>query len=472
MPTVTRVQRSRLDLSARIDAEHYSPRFVPVLRQLAFLNTVKLRRTLREPVKTGHTPSTKNMAYYDSGLVKFVKTDNLREDRIDTYDVQLLSELGNSVIAASELRPDDVIVTIIGATEDIIGRAARTHADLGRANINQNVALIRSHIPAGYLAVFLNSHYGREQLIWLSRQTEQVNLNCREVEELAIPLFADRFISAVHDLNNQRHRLLLDSMRIYTQAEQLLLSELGLQNWEPSPALTYVRNRSHTARARRMDAEHFQPKYTELRAHIRNYPNGFLRITDIATNSDETIEPRAHPEQEFDYIELAGISQVIGTIESSNKVKGKDAPSRARMLLRTGDVIASTVEGSLDKVALVSAEYDAAIGSTGFFVLRPRTVTSGYLLALAKSIVVREQMRCESSGTILAAVPAKSLRNVIVPNIPRDKRDRIAGLVQQSHAARRGAKALLEKAKRAIEIAIEEAEESAMFFLQQWGNGT
>lgn len=249
------------------------------------------------------------------------------------------------------------------------------------------------------------------------------------------------------------------------QAEQLFLSELGLQNWKPAHVLAYTRNYSQAARARRMDAEHFQPKYAELRAHVRNYPHGYLEITDIATNSDETTEPRAHPKQEYNYIELAGINQVIGTIETANEIKGKDAPSRARMLLRKGDVIASTVEGSLDKVALVSEEYHGAIGSTGFFVLRPRTVPSGYLLALTKSNIVQAQMRCESSGTILAAVPAKSLRNIIVPNIPPDKRDNIAELVQQAHAARREAKSIMEKAKRAVEIAIEEGEEKAMEFI-------
>jgi restriction endonuclease S subunit len=133
--------------------------------------------------------------------------------------------------------------------------------------------------------------------------------------------------------------------------------------------------------------------------------------------------------------------------------------------LRLINVVASTVEGSLDKVALVSEEYHGAIGSTGFFVLRPRNVPSGYLLALTKSITIREQMCCESSGTILAAVSATSLRNIIVPNIPPDKRDKIASFVQQSHAARREAKALLEKAKRAVEIAIEEGEDKAMEFI-------
>jgi len=430
------------------------------------LRTVKLRRTLHEPVKTGHTPSTKNSAYYNPEVVKFVKTDNLREDRIDTFDIQFISELGNAQIASSELRPDDVIVTIIGATEEIIGRAARIHSDLGRANINQNIALIRSRIPAGYLTVFLNSYYGREQLIWLSRQTGQVNLNCREVEELEVPIFSEQFVTFIHELNNQRHALLIDSGKIYKQAEQLLLAELGLQDWKPTHALTFVKSYSQAAKAQRIDAEYFHPKYDELREHIRRYPNGFLRITDIATNSDETAEPTAHAEDDYRYVELADINQVIGTIESANEIKGKDAPSRARMLLRAGDVITSTVEGSLDKVALVSKEYDGAIGSTGFFVLRPRNVQSGYLLALVKSMIVREQMRCESSGTILAAIPAKSLRNIIVPNIPPQKRDKIAQLVEKSHAARREAKALLEKAKRAVEIAIEESEDKAMEFIK------
>jgi len=254
-------------------------------------------------------------------------------------------------------------------------------------------------------------------------------------------------------------------VQIYTQAEQLLLSELGLLDWKPARTLTFVGSYRDAAQVQRTDAEHFHPKYAELRACIRSYANGYLKITDISKNSDETIEPRAEPEKDFNYVELADINQVIGTIESANTIKGKDAPSRARMLLRTGDVIASTVEGSLDKVALVSEEHDGAIGSTGFFVLRPRTVPSGYLLALAKSILVREQMRCESSGTILAAVPGRSLQNIIVPNLPPDKRDEIARLVQQSHTARREAKALLEKAKRAVEIAIEESEERAIEFI-------
>lgn len=426
---------------------------------------MKLRRTLSEPVKTGHTPPTKNAGYYTPGEVKFIKTDNLREDRIDTSEVHLLSELGNSRIAASELKRDDVIVTIIGATEEIIGRAARVFTDLGRANINQNVAVIRTTIPAGFLSVFLNTRFGREQLIWLSRQTGQVNLNCREVEEVGIPIFSERFVDTVHDLNSTRHELLQNAITCFHRAEQLLLAEVGVQNWRSAHPLTYSKSYSEVMRKRRLDAEHFQPKYEHLRGRIKSYAHGFCRITDLATPSTETVDPWATAHENFRYVELANIDHTIGVIDSINHVMGKDAPSRARMLLRAGSVIASTVEGSLEKVALVSQELDMSVGSTGFFVFRPKAVEGEYMLVLAKSLLVRDQMRCEASGTILAAVSAAALPRVLVPKVPSEKRGEIASLVLESHDARRRARVILEKAKQAVETAMEQGEQTAMEFL-------
>jgi len=50
--------------------------------------------------------------------------------------------------------------------------------------------------------------------------------------------------------------------------------------------------------------------------------------------------------------------------------------------------------------------------------------------------------------------------------LPLSTQKEIASLVQQSHEARRKAKELLEAAKRAVEIAIEQREENAMSFLK------
>lgn len=66
---------------------------------------------------------------------------------------------------------------------------------------------------------------------------------------------------------------------------------------------------------------------------------------------------------------------------------GKEAPSRARRVLKTGDVIVSSVEGSLGKVAFVDSAQDGYLASTGFFQFRSKEILPEALLMLAKSIV-------------------------------------------------------------------------------------
>jgi len=461
MAQIAIVQKSSLNLSARIDAEHYSPRFAPLFRQLAPLNAVKLRRTLLEPVKTGHTPSTKDTAYYSPGVVKFIKTDNLREDRIDTHDVQLLSELGNSRIAASELRADDVIVTIIGATEEIIGRGARVHADLGRANINQNVALIRSRIPSGYLAVFLNSRYGREQLIWLSRQTGQVNLNCREVEELAIPLFRDKFVQAVHNLNSERHRLLFDSLRMYSQAEQLLLSELGLQEWKPSHTLAYVRNYSQAVRRRRVDAEHFQPKYDYITAQISRFQP--RRLSTLTRQIIGTIS--FDPQKKYRYIEISDVDTNTGEVGCTER-EVEDLPPNAKIRVCGGELIVSKVRPTRGAVGIVPTECSQdGVCSSAFSVFNVGSPIREFLQVYLRCSVGKALLEKPCKGTSYPTIDDSDVKSIPVPIINPTVVENIATLVQQSHAARQEAKAILEKAKQAVEIAIEEGEDEAAALL-------
>ncbi|MBJ6611674.1 MAG: hypothetical protein JG718_15035 [Candidatus Thiothrix moscowensis] len=56
--------------------------------------------------------------------------------------------------------------------------------------------------------------------------------------------------------------------------------------------------------------------------------------------------------------------------------------------------------------------------------------------------------------------------NLRVPDILLEHQGEIAKIVQESISCRQQAKSLLEAAKRAVEIAIEESEEAAMAYLQ------
>lgn len=134
---------------------------------------------------------------------------------------------------------------------------------------------------------------------------------------------------------------------------------------------------------------------------------------------------------------------------------GKEAPGRAKRILKTGDVLVSSVQGSLGKVALVGKEQQGYLASTGFFQLRSKDILPEVLLVIAKSIFMQSQLEQRCTGTILTAVPKESINNILVPILPEKTQQKIAGLVRESHVARKKAKELLEEAKRKVEELIE-----------------
>lgn len=52
----------------------------------------------------------------------------------------------------------------------------------------------------------------------------------------------------------------------------------------------------------------------------------------------ETVNPVANPDAEFNYIDVSSVSNDTYEIEETQLLKGKDAPSRARRLVKVGDV--------------------------------------------------------------------------------------------------------------------------------------
>jgi len=205
--------------------------------------------------------------------------------------------------------------------------------------------------------------------------------------------------------------------------------------------------------AGRMDADYFQPKYEKLVSKLKS--QDAKPLLDVITNAPTNFNPSMKPDEPFKYVELANINASIGTIDGYSEVLGKEAPGRAKRVLNTGDVIVSSVAGSLGKVALVGVEQKGYLASTGFFQFRSDVILPEVLLVLAKSIIFHMQLEKETAGTILTAVPKDAIKNIYVPVLSMGTQQKIADLVRKSHAARKKSKELLEEAKRKVEEMIE-----------------
>ena len=81
-------------------------------------------------------------------------------------------------------------------------------------------------------------------------------------------------------------------------------------------------------------------------------------------------DPRKKPNEVFQYVDVSAVSNTSFKITSAAATLGSEAPSRARKVIQTDDVLFATVRPTLKRIALVSPELDGAIASTGYCVLR------------------------------------------------------------------------------------------------------
>jgi len=110
-------------------------------------------------------------------------------------------------------------------------------------------------------------------------------------------------------------------------------------------------------------------------------PQGWIKTTlGEVCIPVESILPESTPDAEFSYFDIGSIDNQRNQIAVSKTVKGRTAPSRARQVLRRGDILFSTVRTYLRNIAMFEGDYPNPIGSTGFVVLRAAEGVSPHFL--------------------------------------------------------------------------------------------
>lgn len=166
-----------------------------------------------------------------------------------------------------------------------------------------------------------------------------------------------------------------------------------------------------------------------------------VRIGEILDKT-ENIDPTSFPEREYDYIDVSSVSNKSFSVEETQRIKGKDAPSRARKLVRTNDVLFATIRPTLQRIAIIPRHLDGQICSTGYFVLRPKEVISSrfiYYVLMTDSF--RSQMERLQKGASYPAVTDGDVRDQEIPLPPLAEQKRIVALLDEAFAGIDEAKA-------------------------------
>ena len=129
----------------------------------------------------------------------------------------------------------------------------------------------------------------------------------------------------------------------------------------------------------------------------------------------ETVDPTKKPNDKFVYLDVSSVNKENKEIENVTVILGKNAPRRARRIIKTGDVIFATVRPTHSRVAIISEKYDQQVCSTGYFIFRTKKFLKNNLLfyfVLTPSF--KEKMEKLQKGASYPAVTDKDIKSVLI----------------------------------------------------------
>lgn len=119
----------------------------------------------------------------------------------------------------------------------------------------------------------------------------------------------------------------------------------------------------------------------------------------------------------IDYVDISSVDNTEKKIISYQTIESNGAPSRAKQLLKKGDVLVSTVRPNLNAVAVVEEETEnLMVGSTGYCVLRCKdNMDVRYLFNFCQSQYFVDDMSSQATGASYPAVSNGIVRSALIP---------------------------------------------------------
>jgi type I restriction enzyme, S subunit len=161
-------------------------------------------------------------------------------------------------------------------------------------------------------------------------------------------------------------------------------------------------------------------------------PQGWAtaRISDV-TERVPNIKPEDSPDKEFGYVDISSIDNSSFVITDAKRLKGKDAPWRARRPIRPNDILFSNVRTYLRNIALVDQDCAAQVCSTGFTVLRPNSrVEPRFLFRYVLTRRFLDRVTPQQTGTHYPATSDKVVMSEEIPLAPVAEQRRIVAKLE------------------------------------------
>lgn len=450
----------------RIDSNFFQKKFICAEQVIREKKSTKLASIGVELRSFGAYSLNNQVNYLDEG-VPFIRGVNMKKGRVSFSNLIYIDEEAHSLLWKSEVRPGMVLLSMSGTVGDVAIASKKWKYPI---NSNQDIAKIdtKGKINPYFLFAFLLSKFGQNYLLREARGSVQQHVFLSQIENFEIPRFASDFNFCIQSVIEESDDILSSSEDKHNKSEELLLGALGLVGFSLCLKSENIKSfKNSFVKTGRLDAEHYQLKYDQINSVLSEFFGGVTTVGDLAEEITNGAEVREYQEQGVPYLRIGDLKFL--DVEASSVVfidPNSAEKGLGKIGLQAGDVLLSR-SGSLAVSAVVEPAWENALISSHLIRLRIRDARiDPYFLALFfMTLPGKMQIQKWSNGGVQPEISQPAVKEIIVPILPLPIQHEIRRLILEARRLRSVSEKLLEAAKRAVEIAIEQDEAAGMAYL-------
>lgn len=443
----------------RIDTEYYKEEYLrlyeklietPILNDLVNMSDLSTNGSFATVAEIIHDDNPK--------VIPFIRSGNAGDTFINQSELEFISKEAHEKLPKSTTQLHDIMM----ARKGKIGGASIIMPEEVNFNCNENVIKLdiidKEKINPFYFTTFFNCKYGLKQVERLATGNVQPWVSIFQIRKLKLFVPTSNFQKEIEKIIVQSYRKIHDSKNLYQAAENLLLTELGIDEKIFQVAGNeVVVNEVMFAdfeNSWRLDAEYYQPKYDYIQERLTE--NGYVSLADISVLR-KGIQARSIVENGVLY---ASIKDCYGhTINTTEYTDTEEL-----VLVEPNEIVIAVTGATIGKTAINNTNINIAI-SGDLVAIKPSTNTPEYILVVLSSPFIQEYCKRYTTGATNGHFNITDVKTLPIPNINQKIQDKITLKVRESFNLKTQSEALLNKAKRAVEMAIESGEEAAMAYI-------
>lgn len=448
-------------------------------------SVIKLKKVI-EGTQYGY-----NASALESGQNKFLRISDITDGKVNWDTVPFCDCTDEETYL---LNTDDLLIARTGGTT---GKSFLIKEPPANSIYAGYLIRIRANEDTNpeFLNLFLNSYAYWSQIVSLNEGEFRPSVNANKLKDLILPTCsADEQADAVrisngetvpdyaelsikiekalksyencksilvHTVSQKRNTHLLKQSILQEAIQGKLTEEWRKQNPEVEPASELLQRikaeKAQLIKDKVIKKEKPLPPITAEEIPFV-LPEGWVwcRLGEIIVNAENLdIQKKLNSKTIINYVDIDAIDNKNQVIREAKELPVRELSSRARRILKKGQILYSLVRPYLHNLAIVQEDKPNHIGSTGFAVFDCIHINNQYIFWVLLSKYIEDLYLSYMDGFNSPSITHDQFRNTITPLAPVSEQKTIVQKVET----------LMEKC-RALESEITQSEQHAQMLMQ------